>query len=63
MNKDETTIGPTSKFLKVECRKCGKKYIVFDKSATRIECECGEEIVEPTGGYARIKGKILKELE
>ena len=57
------TIEPTSKFLKVECRKCGEKHTVFDKSSTRIECKCGEVIVEPTGGYARIRGKVLKELE
>jgi len=54
---------PESTFLEVECRKCGKKHIIFDKSATRVECECGEEIAEPTGGFARIKGKITKELE
>ena len=63
MKKKTDMIGPTSKFLEVECRKCGKKSVIFNKSATLTKCDCGEELSEPTGGYARIKGKVLKELE
>lgn len=53
---------PKSKFLEVECKKCGEKHIVFNKSATAVVCECGEEIVSPTGGHAQIKGRIKRVL-
>ncbi len=53
---------PKSKFLEVECKKCKEHHIVFSKSATKVVCKCGEEIVVPTGGQARIRGKIKKVL-
>ncbi|RLI96749.1 MAG: 30S ribosomal protein S27e [Candidatus Aenigmatarchaeota archaeon] len=55
---------PKSKFLLVECKKCGNKQIVFNKPATLVKClKCGEEIAVPTGGKVRlINGKILKVL-
>jgi len=55
---------PTSKFVEVECRKCGEKSIVFNKAATKVACKkCGETVAEPTGGFAQIAGKVVKELE
>jgi len=55
---------PTSKFLEVECMKCGEKNIVFNKASTKVACrKCGETIAEPAGGFATIMGKVLKELE
>ncbi len=54
---------PDSVFLEIECKRCGKKSVVFSKSATEVECECGESLVSPTGGESRIKGRILRVLE
>jgi len=55
---------PTSRFLEVECKKCGEKAVVFNKCATVVVCaKCGDELAEPTGGFADIKGKPVKELE
>jgi small subunit ribosomal protein S27e len=55
---------PTSKFLEVECMKCGEKNVVFNKASSKVACrKCGESIAEPMGGFAMIAGKVLKELE
>lgn len=52
---------PKSKFLRVVCPKCKNEQVIFDKSATLVKClKCGEILAEPTGGKARIKGKILE---
>ena len=46
---------PTSKFLKVKCKKCKNEQIVFNKAATVVKClVCGATLAEPTGGIARI---------
>jgi small subunit ribosomal protein S27e len=54
---------PKSKFLEVECKKCQETYVVFSKAASPLVCKCGEEILSPSGGQARIKGKIKKVLD
>ncbi len=55
---------PSSKFLEVECPKCKKTSIVFNKAATRVKCDgCNEDIALPTGGIATILGKVVKELD
>ncbi|MFH1623421.1 MAG: 30S ribosomal protein S27e [Candidatus Aenigmatarchaeota archaeon] len=55
---------PTSRFLEVECRKCGEKAVVFNKCATVAVCgKCGDTLANPTGGFANITGKVVKELE
>jgi len=53
---------PKSKFLKVRCSKCKKESIVFGSSATKVECKCGEVLVEPTGGKSKVKARILEVL-
>jgi small subunit ribosomal protein S27e len=54
---------PRSRFLEVECKKCGETNIVFSKTATVLECKkCGEEIAAPTGGQAFIRGRVKKVL-
>jgi len=54
---------PTSKFLKVMCRKCKNEQVIFSKSATIVKCiNCGEILVEPTGGEAIIRGKLIQTL-
>ncbi len=54
---------PKSRFLEVECPKCGNKQIVFDRSSSIVRCHnCNEVLVEPRGGKALIKAKILRVL-
>ena len=51
---------PKSRFYKVVCPKCKNIQIVFNKASMVVRClKCGEELVKPTGGKAKIKGKIL----
>ncbi|HLC47003.1 MAG TPA: 30S ribosomal protein S27e [Candidatus Nanoarchaeia archaeon] len=53
----------TAKFMKVRCPKCKNEQIVYGKASTRVKClVCSKEIVEPTGGKARIKSRILEVL-
>ncbi|BAN89784.1 30S ribosomal protein S27e [Aeropyrum camini] len=50
---------PRSRFLLVTCPKCGNRQVVFSHSTFRARClNCGEVLVEPTGGKAKILGKI-----
>lgn len=63
MTKAKIAKQPTSKFVEVECRKCGEKAIVFNRAATRVLCKCGDVLVEPAGGFAHITGKVVKELD
>ena len=54
---------PKSKFVKVVCEKCKNEQIIFDKASTRVKClVCCEQLVETTGGKAKIKAKISKVL-
>ena len=55
---------PKSKFIKVRCQKCKGEQIVFEKASIIVKCLiCGKILTEPTGGKARIKGRILEILE
>ncbi len=50
---------PRSRFLKVECTKCGENQVIFGSAAGNIHCKkCNELIAESTGGKAKIKTKI-----
>jgi small subunit ribosomal protein S27e len=52
---------PTSKFYRVMCKKCKQDQVVYNKASTVVRClNCGEELANPTGGEAYIKGKILE---
>jgi small subunit ribosomal protein S27e len=54
---------PKSKFLLVKCKKCKSEQVVFNKASTIVKCtNCGNELVNPTGGDAHIKSKIVKVL-
>lgn len=54
----------TSKFIKVRCTKCKNEQIVFGKASTEVNClVCDKPIASPTGGRAKIKGRILEVLE
>ena len=47
-------------FLKVKCEKCKNEQVIFENAASNVRClVCGEVLAEPTGGKARIKGKVL----
>jgi len=51
---------PTSKFIKVVCKKCKNVQVIFNKPSTVVKClKCGEILAEPTGGIAKIRGKII----
>ena len=50
-----------SKFLKVVCPICGHQQTIFGKATTKVKCNnCGYVLVQPTGGKARIKAKVVK---
>lgn len=55
---------PTSKFVKVKCKKCNNEQIVFSKASTPVKClVCGEPLLKTTGGNAKILGEVLEVLE
>jgi len=54
---------PTSKFVVVKCPKCGNEQVVFNKAAMEVKClTCGEVIVTPARGKAKILGKVVETL-
>lgn len=54
---------PKSRFIKVECPRCGNIQIIFNKAATVVKChKCSEVLAEPTGGKARVRGKVVEVL-
>jgi small subunit ribosomal protein S27e len=54
---------PRSRFLLVRCPKCGNEQVVFSHATYRARCLiCGEPLVEPTGGKAKILGQVVKVL-
>jgi len=54
----------SGKFLKIRCKKCGNEQIIFSRASTNVKClVCGNELLEPTGGKAKIKTTVLKPLE
>ncbi len=51
---------PESKFLRVQCKKCKNKQIIFNKASSVVKClKCNEVLALPKGGKAEIKAKIL----
>ncbi|MEM5829601.1 MAG: 30S ribosomal protein S27e [Candidatus Aenigmatarchaeota archaeon] len=52
---------PKSKFLRVLCFKCKNEQVIFSKASSLVKClKCGEILAEPTGGEARVRGKVLE---
>lgn len=40
--------------------KCGNEQLVFSNVVNKVNCNiCGDEIAEPSGGKAIIKGEIV----
>lgn len=55
---------PRSKFLKVICSKCKNEQTIFNKAASNVNClVCGSELVEVTGGKAKVKAKVIQVLD
>lgn len=55
---------PTSRFLKVICPDCGNEQIIFSKASTKVVClVCGSTLATPTGGKAKIEGKVVEILD
>jgi small subunit ribosomal protein S27e len=53
-----------SKFLRVKCTDCENEQIIFSHASRVVNClVCGRTLVEPQGGKANIKGKIVEVLE
>jgi len=50
-----------SKFLKIDCPRCGHKQIVYGKASINVKCEkCNYLLSKPRGGKAKVRGKITK---
>lgn len=44
-----------SKFVKVKCGKCKNEQITYTKASMNVKClVCGETLVKPAGGDARM---------
>jgi len=53
-----------SKFVRVKCPDCENTQLIFDHPSTVVKClVCGRTLVEPTGGWGRIKAEIVEVLE
>jgi small subunit ribosomal protein S27e len=51
-------------FLKVRCTKCKNEQIVYSNVSHTVTClVCNEELAQPTGGKAKIFGRVLEVLE
>lgn len=51
---------PKSVFLKVKCEACESEQEIFSHAKMKVICKtCGAILAEPTGGKARIRGKIV----
>jgi len=54
---------PNSKYIKVRCPKCKNEQVIFGFASTEVKClVCDTVLASPTGGKAKIKGKILEVL-
>ncbi len=63
MKKNELIPKPKSRFLKVVCLNCGSTQIVFGCAVTDVKCHtCQKQLIQSTGGKARILTKISEVL-
>jgi len=55
---------PKSQFIKVRCNDCENEQVLFNKASNAVSCHiCGSKLAIPSGGKAKIKGKILETME
>ncbi len=54
-----------SYFFILKCKKCGSMQVSYSHASTRVKCRvCGNLLLEPTGGKAKLVGaEIVKILE
>ena len=51
---------PKSQFLKVKCKECESEETVFSHAKMKVYCKtCGALLAEPTGGKAKIQGRVV----
>lgn len=61
---EKLTPKPRSRFLLVSCLQCGNKQVLYDVGKVKVVCSvCGETLALPTGGKAKIFGRVEKVLE
>ena len=61
VEKKKTTKKKTGKLIKIQAYKSGDEFIVFSRASTIIrDPKTGEILVEPRGGKAHIKAKIIE---
>ncbi len=54
---------PKSRFLRIKCLNCGAEQIVFGCATIEVKCfVCEKQLVQSTGGKARILTKISEVL-
>lgn len=52
-----------SKYMRVICRKCKSDQMLYNKVASVVKCNnCGTILAEPSGGEARIHGRVVEVL-
>ena len=52
---------PKSRFVRVRCPDCGNEQVVFDHATFPARCMvCGKQLIEPTGGKAKILGEVIR---
>ncbi|HLD85246.1 MAG TPA: 30S ribosomal protein S27e [archaeon] len=55
---------PTSKFVKVKCKKCKNEQILFNKAAIVVKClVCESVLAEPRGGLAEIQAPVVSVMD
>ena len=53
-----------SKFLKLKCKKCGEVKITFSHATREIVCKCGNVLLYPMGGKAKLgDAEIVEEYD
>lgn len=59
-----TTRETSTKFVKIQCDGCKNEQIMFSKASTEVKCLiCGKALAKPTGGKARVQGRVLEVLD
>jgi small subunit ribosomal protein S27e len=53
-----------SKFIKVRCASCKNEQVIFGSASRVVKClVCSKELSFPTGGKARVTGRVLEVLD
>jgi small subunit ribosomal protein S27e len=64
MAKEKEIPKPKTKFLQIECPKCGNKQVTFSAPASVVKClVCENELAASTGSKINLKSKVVRILE